>query len=376
MGAMRFNEYLSGLGATSYLYANASNAFKDFLVWLAAASRQERPAIAMPSYIPAKLYRAALAAGYTVRFYEVYGECRFDLDDVERQLDEHTLAIFFVHYFGFTGDIEAMTALARRRGVALIEDCALALHARHRGRDLGTFGDVSLFSMRKMLLFPEGGALVVSDRFRDFRPAYERRVSSCYSLPRYLLQRAKYAYVRVTRGADPLRLVRSGAAGYMDGNPRQTLSVKMLSAFSELRLRGIDVERVAGRRRDNYRYVLERFPDSSALEPLFPDLPEGCTPYSFPLLVRRGGRDALRQALLRDGTLAGVGWPEAPFQPSLARTRSLSQRLLELPIHQGLTRQQLDRSLRCLARFASTVSTEARTAPSTTAHLSENAPRA
>jgi perosamine synthetase len=348
---MRFRDYLERLGAGWHLYANASNAFKDFLTWLAASSKRERPAVLMPSYIPAKLYRAALAAGYAVRFYEVFGDCRFDLDDVERQLDPQTLAVFYVHYFGFTSDIDGISALARRRGAALIEDCALAVGAKHRGRELGSYGDVALFSMRKMFLYPEGGALVVSERFRHFQPTYERRVSSCYSFPRYLLQRAKYAYVRLTRGADPLALFRPGPMGYMDGNAKQTLSVKRPSAFTEYRLNQVDLDRVVRRRRDNYRYVLERFPTFRGVEPMHRALPDGCTPYSFPMLVRPEDRDALRRALLQQGTLAGAGWPESPFDPALERTRLLSQSLLELPIHQALTRQQLDRSLRAVERY-------------------------
>src|SRR5919204_5389200 len=187
---VRFNEYLGRLGARWYLYANASNAFKDFLVWLASASARAHPNVVMPSYIPAKLYRAALAAGYAVRFYEMHGDCRFEVEEVDRQIDAQTLALFHVHYFGFVTGISQMRALANRRGVALIEDCALTIGATHDGRELGTYGDVALFSMRKMLLYPEGGALVVSDRYRDFRPAYERRGSRCYSLPRHLAPRA------------------------------------------------------------------------------------------------------------------------------------------------------------------------------------------
>jgi dTDP-4-amino-4,6-dideoxygalactose transaminase len=349
---MRFHDYMGRLGARWHLYANASNGFKDFLAALAASSRRERPVVVMPSYIPAKLNRAALAAGCAVRFYEVHGRCRFDLADVDRLIDAETIAVFHVHYFGFPGDVEGMRALATRRGVVLIEDCALTIRSTHRGRELGTYGDVSIISMRKMLLYPEGGALVVSERFRGFRPCYERRVSNFYSLPRYLLQRAKHAYVRVTAGADPLRLVRAAPLGYMDGNARQTLEVKMLSSFTRLRLGFADVDEVAGRRRENYRHLLERFPASRALEPMFPDLAAGCTPYSFPVLVRRGARDAVRQALVRDGILAGAGWPESPFDASLARTGALSQSVVELPVHQSLTRAQLERSIRCIERVA------------------------
>ncbi len=347
---MTFPEHLAGLGAAWHPYANASNAFKDFLVTLVRASGTSAPNVVMPSYIPAKLNRAALAAGCAVRFYEVHGACRSDLAEVERQVDAGTVAIFHVHYFGFPGGVEGMRALATRRGVALVEDCALTLGGTHRGRALGTFGDAALFSMRKMLLYPEGGALVVSERWRSFQPTFEGRVSSWFSAPRWALQRGKYAYVRLTRGADPLRLVRPAPVGTMDGRPSQTLTVKALSTFSELRLAFTDVEQLVALRRANYRWILDRFPDSPALEPVFPELPGGTTPYSFPVIVREGDRDALRRALVRDGILAGAGWPESPFDPSLERTRALAQTLVELPVHQALTRAQLERSIRCVER--------------------------
>ncbi len=348
---MTFQDHLAGLGAASYLYANASNAFKDVLVWLAAASGRARPAVVMPSYIPAKLNRAALAAGCEVRFYEVHGDCRVDLAELDRLVDADAVAIFHVHYFGFPGEIAAVRDLASSRGVALLEDCALTLGASHRGRPLGTWGDAALFSMRKVLLYPEGGALVVGERLRSFRPTYVRRVSSCFSAPRFVLQRAKHAYVRLTGGADPLGLVRIGPEGHMDGNARQELDVKMLSTFTRLRLPFADVELIAERRRANFRHLLERFPATAAVRPMFADLPEGVTPYSFPVVVREE-RDDLRRALVRDGVLAAAGWPESPFAPGLPRTRALARSVVELPIHQAVTPAQLERSLRCVERWA------------------------
>ena len=348
---MTFADHLASLGAAWYPYANASNAFVDVLRAMVRAAGRAAPNVVLPAYVPAKLFRASLAAGCAVRFYEVHGACRSDLAEVERLVDGDTVAIFHVHYFGFPGGVLAMRELATRRGVALVEDCALTLGATHRGRALGSIGDAALFSMRKTLLYPEGGALVVSERLRGFRPAWERRVSSWFSAPRWALQRGKYAYVRLTRGADPLRLVRAAPVGRMDGNPRQVLEVKGLSVFSTLRLAFADMEQVVALRRANYRWILDRFPDTAALEPVFPELPGGVTPYSFPLLVREGDRDALRAGLVRAGILGGAGWPESPFDPALARTRALSDALVELPVHQALTRAQLERSVRFVARW-------------------------
>jgi hypothetical protein len=218
---------------------------------------------------------------------------------------------------------------------------------------LGNFGQFAIFSMRKMFLYSEGGFLRLDEEFSDFRPNYEWRVRSCFSLQKYLGQRAKYLYVRLTAGADPLHIVRPDPVGYMDwSTPRQTLHVKMLSAFTEWRLRFANVENVVERRRKNFAYVSERFPSNGIVEPVHAALPDGCTPYSFPFLVRNGKRDALRRALLEAGTLAGAGWPESPFGDQYKRTRALSDSLLEIPIHQALTRQQIDRSLRTIERWS------------------------
>ena len=350
---MTFQTYLNTLGGSSYLYANASNAMKDLLVYIARRRNISSPNIILPAYLPAKLYRTALAAGYEVKFYEVYDRCTFDPKEIERLMDDKTAAVFHVHYFGFPYCIDEMRTLTRERNVFLIEDCALSIGATHGGKWLGTYGDFAVFSMRKMFLYSEGGFLRLSEQFTDFRPEYEWRVRSCFSVQKYLGQRAKYVYVRLTAGADPLHIVRPDPVGYMDwSTPKQVLHVKMLSAFTERRLRFVDVEKVVKKRRENYNYVSERFPAGSALEPLHPRLPDGCTPYSFPFLVKDGSRDRLRQELFDNGTLPGAGWPESPFGDQYKRTKELSQRLLELPIHQALTRQQIDRSLRVVARWA------------------------
>jgi perosamine synthetase len=342
---LTFQEYLSNLGGTSFLYANASNGFKDILAYIVKNAEKPQPNIVLPSYIPAKLYRSALAAGCATRFYEVRGKCTFDLNEVERLIDENTVAIFYVHYFGFSHQIEEICSLAARRSIPLIEDCALTIAASYKGKELGTYGDIAVFSMRKMFLYAEGGFLRLGDRFREFRPSYEWRVNSCFSVSKYLKQRAKYAYVRVTGGTDPLATFRVDPPGYIDLSGPQTLNVKMLSAFSERRLAFVDVNKVVHKRRENFGYVSERFPSGDVFQSLHPSLPEGCTPYSYPFLVLNGKRDQYRDELLKQGVVTGAGWPESTYVPSQQGTALLSKQLLELPIHQALTQKQIDGSL-------------------------------
>lgn len=355
MSTSSFRDHCRSLGGSTWLYANASNAYKDVLGHLVRSRGSARPNVVIPSYVPAKLYRASLAAGCAVRFYTVRGHCVPDLDELNAAVDDDTAAVLYVHYFGFPHRLEEVTALIQRRATHLIEDCALTLASTHAGTALGTFGDAAIFSLRKMFLFSEGGALRVGERLTGFRPRYERRVGSAFSLGHFLGQRAKYAYVRLTGGADPLSLVRVAPASGMDFSQPQVLEVKQLSTFSAQRLRFIDVPSVAAARRRNFELVARRFPRGRQLTPLHDELPPGITPSSFPFLVGGGRRDEVRRALLAAGTAAGAGWPEAPFLPEAdltSGTRTLSRTLLELPVHQHLTDRQIERSLQVLEQFA------------------------
>ena len=85
-------------------------------------------------------------------------------ETIEPCLSERTRAIVVTHLFGNPCDMEAITALASRRGIHVIEDCAQAFLARASGRYVGTIGAIGCFSMQqgKHMTTGEGG-LVTSD---------------------------------------------------------------------------------------------------------------------------------------------------------------------------------------------------------------------
>lgn len=91
---------------------------------------------------------------------------------VEAALSERTRAIIVTHLFGDPAEIEAITALAARRGIPVIEDCAQAFGARVGGRHVGTFGTIGCFSTQqgKHMTTGEGGIVVTDD------PALARRL--------------------------------------------------------------------------------------------------------------------------------------------------------------------------------------------------------
>jgi len=88
-----------------------------------------------------------------------------DLAQVEAAITEHTKAIVPTHYPGALADLDALYALAKRRGLRVIEDAALVLGSCWKGRNVGAIGDLVTFSFHpnKNITSIEGGALVVND---------------------------------------------------------------------------------------------------------------------------------------------------------------------------------------------------------------------
>ncbi|WP_043666571.1 DegT/DnrJ/EryC1/StrS family aminotransferase [Streptomyces xylophagus] len=92
----------------------------------------------------------------------------FNLDprDVERRITPRTAAIIPVHLHGAPADMDGITDVARRHGLAVVEDAAQAPGATYRGHPVGSIGDMGAFSLQVTKNIPtcgEGGLLVTGD---------------------------------------------------------------------------------------------------------------------------------------------------------------------------------------------------------------------
>ena len=88
-----------------------------------------------------------------------------DLGEVEAAITPRTKAILPTHWPGSLVDMDALHALARGRGLRVIEDAALVIGSQWNGQNIGAFGDLVTFSFHpnKNMTTIEGGALVVND---------------------------------------------------------------------------------------------------------------------------------------------------------------------------------------------------------------------
>ncbi len=88
-----------------------------------------------------------------------------DLADAAQRLTPKTKAIIPTHYAGLACDMDTLYAFASLNNLRVIEDAALAIGSSWRGKTIGSFGDIALFSFHpnKNITTIEGGALVCND---------------------------------------------------------------------------------------------------------------------------------------------------------------------------------------------------------------------
>ena len=85
-------------------------------------------------------------AGANPVFADVRPDQNFDPNAVAAAITPRTKAIMPVHMTGRIADMEPLTALAKRHGLAIIEDAAQSFGSTYKGRPSGTFGDIGCFS--------------------------------------------------------------------------------------------------------------------------------------------------------------------------------------------------------------------------------------
>lgn len=105
-----------------------------------------------------------LEVGATARFADVTDDFTIDPDAVAALVNDRTAAIMPVHLYGLPADMPALEAIARRHGLAIVEDAAQAHGATCAGRGVGSFG-VGAFSLygTKNITCGEGGMIVTDD---------------------------------------------------------------------------------------------------------------------------------------------------------------------------------------------------------------------
>ena len=108
---------------------------------------------------------AIVNQGFVPVFCDIGEDFTIDVNQIEGLITEKTVAILPVHVYGFPCDVKRIAEIADRHSLKVVYDAAHALGVTYEGKDIASYGDISMFSFHATKLFHtiEGGALVFSD---------------------------------------------------------------------------------------------------------------------------------------------------------------------------------------------------------------------
>lgn len=154
---------------------SGTNALAVALAALGVGPGQE---VIVPAYMWVSVAAAVVNQGAIPVVADIDDTFCLDPKDVERRITPKTTGIILVHMSGAPGDAPALQALARKKGLFLLEDCAQCAGGSIGGRKVGTFGDMGIFSfqMNKNMTSGEGGCVVTND------PRLYARAFACHDL--------------------------------------------------------------------------------------------------------------------------------------------------------------------------------------------------
>jgi len=122
--------------------------------------------VIVPSHTFIATWLAVSAVGaIPVPVEAVAGSYNLDAASAEAHVTSRTKAILPVHLYGIPADMDAICKLAKKHGLAVIEDAAQAHGAKVRGNRVGSHGDVvawSFYPGKNLGALGDGGAITTN----------------------------------------------------------------------------------------------------------------------------------------------------------------------------------------------------------------------
>lgn len=307
--------------------------------------------VLVPSYFQGTEIDTLIAAGYKLKFYEVDDNFEVDLTDVEQKLDRDVSALYIIHYFGLPQQLGNISAFCQKKGIKLIEDCALSFLSREGETWLGSRGDIALFSIYKSVALPHGGYVVTKDPLSPAQlqspPLFSTLLQTADLVGQHI--RGASAHGLINQLWNRTKGLREGIAKttVVSGTvtlDRRTLPYSASSAVPYL-MRFVDPTFIIERRRANFTLLHSKLKHLSALP--IDHLPNGACPLFYPIVVR--DKLHFRRELLRRGVDSVNLWsqphPASPCE-KMSRVTKWRSTILELPIHQQLDGDDVERVAR------------------------------
>lgn len=280
--------------------------------------------VVLPSFTFVATAEAVVMAGAKPVFVDIDLETyNISLEAIEKALTKKTKAVIAVDLYGSPADLKPIREIADKCGLKIIEDAAQAHGATYNGKPVGAYADVACWSFyaSKNMTTGEGGMITTND----------------------------------DTIAETLRLIRSH--GEKEKYKSLLLGHNYRMPEIEAAIGCVQLKKLPNflaKRRENAEKITAKL--RSVKNVKLPCEPKGCENSWYLYTIRvedadRAKRDAIVENIRKEGIGAEVYYPWPihlmPYYRKfgkwkLPKTEKASEQVLSLPVHPGITSEQID----------------------------------
>jgi len=288
-------------------------------------------------------FQAILATGASPVFCDIEeASLCIDMAKAEALVTPRTKAIIVMDYDCILCDHDRVAAFAARHGVRVIHDAAHSFGSKYKGKMVGSFSDIAMFSFDpvKTVTCIDGGAIIVRS---------EEEVARLHEMR--LLGMSQPAKVMYTNSRAWTYDIKSLGFRYHMANLHAAIGLAQLAKIG----------RISESRRASCRDYNRRLGQIAGVRVPQTDFTD-ITPFLYYARVPADRRDALRQFLSEHGIDTGIHWqPGHSFtllkkcrRGDLTVTNRISGELLSLPLHSFMSEATVARVCDGVASFFAT----------------------
>jgi len=291
---------------------------------IVAAELKSGDEVILPSFTFVSTAEVVVMTGAKPVFVDINPETyNVSPEEVEKAVTKRTKMIFPVDLYGLPADTQQMREIADKHGLVIVEDAAQAHGAGYKGKPVGAFADVTCWSFyaSKNMTTGEGGMITTNDD----------EIAEKLRLMRSHGEREEYQSV-------------------MLGHNYHMSEIQAAIGCVQLE----KLQKFVAKRRENAERLTSKLRKEPKLQ--LPIKPKGCKHGWYLYTVRlkdakKRQRDRVVEGLRKKGIGAGVYYVNPihlmPYyskfsKHKLPETEKAAQQVFSLPVHPGVTAEQID----------------------------------
>lgn len=285
--------------------------------------------VLVPDYICNAVVAPMRALNIKIRFYPVGVNLKPQWQAIEKVIDGNTKALVVVNYCGFPNDLVMAKCFCKKHNIYLIEDNAHGFLSADNEKPLGSCGDISIFSFRKVLPIPNGAGLLINNKSLHPLPPQIKYLRKKNRALRFV---AKNFLILLK---DAFRVGPLKEEDFEAGRIRDVLEEYDLEKYfvkfsqvSKFIIEHIDFKGIMAQKRNSYIGWLNYFTKKNiiGLKVAFPVLQDNCVPFSFPVLVDN------QKEFIANMFHKGIDCYPWPYLPRASQENYLTRRMVFLPV--------------------------------------------